>query len=129
MAFIFPFHNLSNYQFKHQDESLFLPPELERIVKAFAKPFFRYPREYDDALRVLNKPEWPRLKDKLSGPKAEQGLDCLNRFLAARIESERAYSAYKTPDHELTHEEYEQVRTDYYAATCNRLDILGEILD
>jgi len=129
MAFIFPFHNLSNYQFKHLDEPLFLPPELERIVKAFAKPFFRYPNEYEDALRVLNKPEWPRLKEKLSGPKADQGLDCLNRFLAARIESERAYCAYKTPDHVLSPEEYERVRTEYYTATCNRLDILGEILD
>jgi len=129
MAFIFPFHNLSDYQFKNLDKPLFLPDDVLGLISALSKPFFRYPLEYEDALRVLNKPEWPRLKEKLSGPKAEQGLDCLNRFLAARIESEDAYCAYKTPDHVLSPEEYEQVRTEYYTATCNRLDILGEILD
>ena len=129
MAFIFPFHNLSNYQFKHPDEPLFLPDDVLGLISALSKPFFRYPHEYEDALRVLNKREWPRLKEKLSGPKAEQGLDCLNRFLAARIESERAYCAYKRPNRMWSLEEYEQVRTDYYTATSNRLDILGEILD
>ena len=129
MAFIFPFHNLSNYQFKHPDEPLFLPDDVLGLISALSKPFFRYPHEYEDALRVLNKREWPRLKEKLSGPKAEQGLDCLNRFLAARIESERAYCAYKRPNRMWSLEEYEQVRTEYYAATCKRLDILGEILD
>ncbi len=129
MAFIFPFNDLTDYQFKHLDQPLLLPPELERMVKAFAKPFFRYPREYKDALYTLNKTDWPRLREKLSGANADQGLDCLNRFLAARIVSERAYRAYHRPDHVLTAEEHEQARTDYYTATCNRLDILGEILD
>ena len=129
MAFIFPFHNLSDYQFKHPDQPLFLPDDVMGLISALSKPFFRYPREYEDALRVLDKREWPKLKQKLSGPKAEQGLDCLNRFLAARIESERAYCAYKRPNRMWSLEEYEQVRTEYYAATCKRLDILGEILD
>lgn len=129
MAFIFPFHNLSDYQFKNLDKPLFLPDDVMGLISALSKPFFRYPREYYDALCVLNKQEWPKLKEKLSGPKAEQGLDCLNRFLAARIESERAYCAYKTPNRMWTLEKYEQVRTEYYAATCKRLDILGEILD
>jgi hypothetical protein len=126
---MFPFHNLSNYQFKNLDKQLFLPDDVLGLISALSKPFFRYPHEYEDALRVLNKREWPRLKEKLSGPKAEQGLDCLNRFLAARIVSEHAEKAYRRPDHELTAEEYEQARTEYYTATCNRLDILGEILD
>ena len=129
MAFIFPFHNRSNYQFKNPDKPLFLPDDVMGLISALSKPFFRYPREYEDALRVLEKREWPKLKEKLSGPKAEQGLDCLNRFLAARIESERAYCAYKRPNRTWSLEEYEQVRTEYYAATCKRLDILGEILD
>jgi hypothetical protein len=126
---MFPFHNLSDYQFKHPDEPLFIPDDVLCLISELAKPFFRYPREYNEALRVLNKQEWPRLKEKLSGAKAEQGLDCLNRFLAARIVSEHAEKAYRRPDHELTAEEYERVRTEYYTATCNRLDILGEILD
>ena len=129
MAFIFPFHNLSDYQFKNLDKPLFLPDDVMGLISALSKPFFRYPREYYDALCVLNKQEWPKLKEKLSGPKAEQGLDCLNRFLAARIESEHAEKAYRRPDHVLSPEEYERVRTEYYTATCNRLDILGEILD
>jgi len=129
MSFMFPFHDLSDYQFKHPDKQLVFPDDVLSVISALSKPFFRYPREYEDALRVLNKQEWPRLKEKLSGPKAEQGLDCLNRFLAARIVSEHAYVAYKTPDHELTAEEYEQVRSELDAATYNRLDILGEILD
>ena len=129
MAFIFPFHNLSNYQFKHPDQPLFLPDDVLGLISALSKPFFRYPHEYEDALRVLDKREWPKLKEKLSGPKAEQGLDCLNRFLAARIVSEHAEKAYRRPDHVLSPDEYERVRTEYYTATCNRLDILGEILD
>ena len=129
MAFMFPFNDLSDYQFKHMDKPLFIPDDVLGLIRALSKPYFRYPVEYEDALRVLNKREWPRLKEKLSGPKAEQGLDCLNRFLAARIVSEQAYVAYKTPDHELTPEEYERVRSEYYMATCNRLAILGEILD
>ena len=129
MAFMFPFNDLSDYQFKHPDKQLLFPDDVLGLIRTLSKPFFRYPVEYKEALRVLNKREWPRLKEKLSGPKADQGLDCLNRFLAARIVSEHAYAAYKTPDHELTPEEYERARTEYYAATCNRLDILGEILD
>jgi len=126
---MFPFNDLTDYQFKHLDEPLLLPPELVRIVKAFSKPILRYPREYKDALRETHKREWPVLKEKLSGPYADQALNCLNRFLAARIASDRAYHAYKTPEHELTAEEYEQVRTEYYTTTCERLDIMGELLD
>ena len=106
-----------------------LPDELSRHIQDFARPRFVYWREYKDALKVLNRAEWPKLKEKLSGPKAAQAMECLHRYIAASELSTLAHCAYKTPDHELTEEEEGIARVAYYNATYERLTALGEILD
>lgn len=109
---MFPFNELTDYQFKHLDEPL-------DVIRVQSKPLLRYPREYQEALRELVWPEWPALKDKLSGPQADQGLDCLNRYMTAWRASVCAYNAYKR----TTPEEYEQTQNDWYASICYRNDI------
>jgi hypothetical protein len=42
-----------------------LPDDVLAIVRAFAKPYFKYFREYNQALQVLGKNKWHPLKDKL----------------------------------------------------------------
>lgn len=107
----------------------YIPAELSRHVQDFARPRFVYWREYKDALKVLNRAEWPELKEKLSGPKAVQAMECLQRYIIASKLSTLAHCAYKTPDHVLTEEEEGIVRVAYYHATYERLTVLGEIMD
>ena len=38
------------------------PPEILRIIRAFSRPYFIHFREYNWALRVHGKKEWPELK-------------------------------------------------------------------
>jgi hypothetical protein len=105
------------------------PPELSRHVQDFLRPRFVYWREYKEALKELNRAEWPELKEKLMGPNAVQAMDCLRRYIIASKLSSLTHCAYKTPDHVLTEEEENRVRADYYNATYDRLTVLGEILD
>ena len=65
MAYVFPFNDLSDYQFKHMDAPLFLPEELGRIVNAYAKPRLRYKKEYDEVLKAFGLKRWPELGRKL----------------------------------------------------------------
>ena len=67
MSYVFPFNDLSKYQFEHMDAPLLLPPELGRIVNAFAKPrlFGRYKKTYNDVLAAFELKRWPELGRKL----------------------------------------------------------------
>lgn len=42
-----------------------LPEDVLMIVRAFAKPCFKYFREYNQAVQVLGKNKWTPLKEKL----------------------------------------------------------------
>ena len=42
-----------------------LPEDVLAIIRAYAKPCFKYFREYNNLLKILGKSDWPRLKDKL----------------------------------------------------------------
>ncbi len=42
-----------------------LPEDVLRLVREYAKPLFRFVKEYNHAMRVLGKKGWPVLKDKL----------------------------------------------------------------
>ena len=65
MSYVFPFNDLSDYQFKNPDKSLFLLPELGSIVNAYAKPRLRYKKLYEDALKAFGLKRWPELGRKL----------------------------------------------------------------
>ncbi len=65
MSYVFPFNDLSDYQFKNPDKQLFLPEELGRIVNAYAKPSIRYKKTYEDMLKAFDLKRWPELGRKL----------------------------------------------------------------
>ena len=71
-----------------------LPPELISIIHAFAKPCFRFPKEYKDAMRILNHREWPSLKKNLSTKKADQVLASLNVYTQAVVAKRNADDAH-----------------------------------
>jgi hypothetical protein len=48
MAFMFPFNDLSNYQFKHVDEPLILPDDVLGMIADFSKPACRHWREFKE---------------------------------------------------------------------------------
>jgi len=51
----FPFHSLSDYQFKHPDEPLFLPDDVLDIIRALSMPSCRYWRKFKEVKSVLSK--------------------------------------------------------------------------
>ncbi len=42
-----------------------LPDEVLALIRAYAKPRFRYFREYNGVLKIMKKKEWPKLKQRL----------------------------------------------------------------
>jgi hypothetical protein len=68
----------------------FLPPEIISIIREFAKPLFKFPKEYKEAMRILNRTEWPYLKKKLSTKDADQVLAALNIYTQAVIAKRNA---------------------------------------
>lgn len=79
-----------------------LPPELLAIVRDFSKPLLRYPREYRDAMLVLKKREWPELKEKLSGPHADEYLMYLQAYAAAYTDTNQAAQELSNAEQEVT---------------------------
>jgi len=65
MSYVFPFNDLSDYQFKNPEKELFLPEELGSIVNTYAKPSIRYKKLYEDALKAFGLKRWPELGRKL----------------------------------------------------------------
>ena len=45
---MFPFSNLSNYQFTHMDEPLLLPDDVLSVIRALSKPACRHWREFKE---------------------------------------------------------------------------------
>lgn len=78
---MFPFNDLTDYQFKHLDEQLFLPDEILGMI-ALSKPVFRYYEEYNAYVRVFGK-ECPSLKKRLHEPNVEPVLKAMNEYLKA----------------------------------------------
>jgi len=62
-------------------------PELAALVREFALPLLRCPREYKEALQELGLQDWPELKRSLSTNGAEEVLVYLRSYLdACRME-------------------------------------------
>jgi len=64
-----------------------LPDELLKIVRAYAKPLFRYSREYKQVVGFVN--EWTELKEMLCGDQAEQVVEVVKRYLTACSEMDK----------------------------------------
>ena len=51
---MFPFHNLSNYQFKHMDEPLILPDDVLGLIRSLSQPACRHWREFKELKRIFD---------------------------------------------------------------------------
>ena len=51
----FPFHVLSDYQFTHPDEPLFLPDDVLDIIRALSKPACKHWCKFNEVKSVLSK--------------------------------------------------------------------------
>jgi hypothetical protein len=51
---MFPFHDLSNYQFKHMDKQLLLPDDVLGLISALSKPACRHWREFKELKRIFD---------------------------------------------------------------------------
>jgi hypothetical protein len=75
-----------------------LPVELVSQIRKFSKPVFTYFREYNSALRALNKTEWVELREKLTGEDGEKVCAILNVFLRSHrvhTEAEERFAAFQ----------------------------------
>ena len=52
---MFPFHDLSDYQFTHPDEPLFLPDDVLDIIRALSMPACKHWRKFNEVKSVLSK--------------------------------------------------------------------------
>jgi hypothetical protein len=73
-----------------------LPPEIISIIREFAKPRFRFPKEYKEAMRILNHIEWPSLKKKLCTKDADQVLASLIAYTRAVVAKRNADDVHDT---------------------------------
>jgi len=48
------------------------PSEIVGVIREYSKPAFKYFKEYNDILQVLNLTVWKDLRDKLCGPNADE---------------------------------------------------------
>ena len=64
MAFMFPFNDLSRYQFEHPDEPLVFPDDVLSVIRGLSKPVFEHFQDYKAYVRIFGK-EYPELKAKL----------------------------------------------------------------
>lgn len=63
--FMFPFNDLTDYQFKHLDEPLIIPDDILGMITALSKSVFRHYVDYNTYIRIFRQ-EYPKLKAKLS---------------------------------------------------------------
>ena len=54
MTYVFPFNDLSSYQFKHMDAPLVLPDDVLGLISALSKPACRHWREFKEIKRTLH---------------------------------------------------------------------------
>ena len=121
---MFPFNDLTDYQFKHLDEQLFLPDEILGMIAALSKPVFRYYEEYNAYVRVFGK-ECPSLKKRLHEPNVEPVLKAMNEYLKASALYDNASDEFdKLPFAETSEEDWtaeEAKVAGSYAKNCDYL--------
>jgi len=51
---MFPFHDLSDYQFKHMDKPLFIPDDVLSLIRTLSQPACRHWREFKEFKRIFD---------------------------------------------------------------------------
>jgi hypothetical protein len=67
-----------------------LPSDVLSIVSAYAKPLFRYRREYNEAMFALGITEWPGVKNLLYTGKSDEVIASLTAYANAMSELKQA---------------------------------------
>jgi len=71
------------------------PEDVLAIIRSYAKPRFKYFREYNKTLRILGKAVWPRLKEKLESDPAIV-LQSLLAYQTAVLRNRNLYQEMRT---------------------------------
>ena len=74
MAFIFPFNDLTDYQFKNLDKQLILPDDVLGLICGLAKPACRYWQKFKEVKSVLSKELLRDVSKKMCTSDAEKVL-------------------------------------------------------
>ena len=74
---MFPFHVLSDYQFKHMDEPLVLPDDVLGLISALSKPACRHWQKFKKVKSVLSKDLLRDVTKKMCTSDADKVLDAL----------------------------------------------------
>ena len=75
-------------------DTMEFPDDILVLIRAYAKPLFRFSREYKEALRKLGMAKWPQLKQKLYTPHADQIMDALNAYVNAYTLGKQVYNEH-----------------------------------
>ena len=87
---MFPFNDLTDYQFKHMDKPLILPDDVLGLIRALSKPVFQHWREFKEIKRILDhycfEERLAAVEKKLYTPEADQVFASLVAFKDAHVE-------------------------------------------
>ena len=87
---MFPFHDLTPYQFTHMDEPLLLPDDVLRFISALSKPACKHWREFKEIKCILNhycyEERLAEVEKKLYTSEAEHVFAALVAFKDAYVE-------------------------------------------
>ena len=74
---MFPFHDLTPYQFTHMDDPLFIPDDVLGLIRAFCKPACRHWQKFKKVKSVLSKDLLRDVTKKMCSSDADKVLDAL----------------------------------------------------
>ena len=74
---MFPFHVLSDYQFKHMDEPLFIPDDVLGLIRALSKPACKHWQKFKEVKDVLSKDLLRDVTKKMCTSEADTVLDAV----------------------------------------------------
>ena len=87
---MFPFHDLTPYQFKHMDEPLLLPDDVLGLIRSLSQPACRHWREFKELKRIFDHYCYTDLLEdvekKLYTTEADQVFAALVAFKDAYVE-------------------------------------------
>ena len=71
---MFPFNNLSDYQFKHMDEPLFIPDDVLGLIRELSMPACRHWRKFKEIKSVLSNDLLRDVSKKMCSSEADNVL-------------------------------------------------------
>ena len=102
-----------------------LPPELVAVIREYSRPHFKYFREYNRVLRLMNLDQWLVLREGLR-KSPEQVLAVLLRFEETMIEFTYVQEFKEDTDPETWYET--EIELDFYEKRCRMLNAKEDLL-